>query len=324
MTTRTTMLTPRRRATKPSSSVSASCRRSSRTSTPTTFPGQVGVERRPRSSSGRHCLRGDRRPPRSCRSTSPRRRLPPFAATVDDANVADRHASSSRLFGAKDTGDCMRRRRSRQRCRRSPRTATFPVEFDVNVSNEGNLGIGDHSAALSFEAVDGVHGADHPRADVVFAQVGNDIVGVSYIVAGDPQSDFDARAELQMIVDSLESVRFRRPPRDPPSAATGTSSVALSSGRAIMDADEKWLGRGCRRRSWSPVAVPETGDGPIRRLPAAAEPPRRRRSRPVPTSCQQRTDRRRPTVVLGHDGLGIVGVRRQRRRHDRRSHRRAR
>ena len=73
----------------------------------------------------------------------------------------------------------------------------IPVEFDVNVSNEGDLGIGDHSAALSFEAVDDVHRADHDRADVVFAQVGNDLVGVAHTVTGDPQSGFDPRAELQ-------------------------------------------------------------------------------------------------------------------------------
>ena len=52
-----------------------------------------------------------------------------------------------------------------------------PVEFDVNVSNEGNLGIGDHSAALGFELSTVFIVPITLDVEVVFAQVGNDIVG---------------------------------------------------------------------------------------------------------------------------------------------------
>ena len=40
-------------------------------------------------------------------------------------------------------------------------------------------------------------------AEVVFAQAGNDFIGVAYLVAGDAASGFDPRVELQTIVDSL-------------------------------------------------------------------------------------------------------------------------
>jgi hypothetical protein len=126
-----------------------------------------------------------------------------FAATVDDANVPT-VTEFIEAFGAKDTGDCIREGLEAEMSAESE-DSEIPVEFDVNVSNEGNLGIGDHSAALSFEVSTVFMVPITLRADVVFAQVGNDIAGVSYTVTGDPQSDFDARAELQMIVDSLES-----------------------------------------------------------------------------------------------------------------------
>jgi hypothetical protein len=126
-----------------------------------------------------------------------------FAATVDDANVAT-VTEFIEVFGAKETGDCIREGLEAEMAAESE-DSEIAVEFDINVSNEGDLGIGEHSAALGFEVSTVFMVPITLRADVVFAQVGNDIVGVAYTATGDPQSDFDARAELQLIVDSLGS-----------------------------------------------------------------------------------------------------------------------
>jgi hypothetical protein len=124
-----------------------------------------------------------------------------FAATVDDANVST-VTEFIELFGAKETGDCIREGLEAEMGAESE-DSEIPVEFEINVSNEGNLGIGEHSAALSFDVSAVFVVPVNLRADVVFAQVGNDIAGVAYTVTGDPQSDFDARAELEMVVESL-------------------------------------------------------------------------------------------------------------------------
>jgi hypothetical protein len=126
-----------------------------------------------------------------------------FAATVDDANVST-VTEFIDVLGAKETGDCIREGLEVELAAESEDSDT-PVEFDINVSNEADLGIGENSAALSFEVSTVFIVPITLRADVVFSQVGNDIVAVAYTATGDPQSDFDARAELQLIVDSLGS-----------------------------------------------------------------------------------------------------------------------
>ncbi len=126
-----------------------------------------------------------------------------FAATVDDANVSN-VTEFIEVFGAKDTGDCIREGLEAEMAAESEESE-IPAEFDVKVSNEGDLGIGEHSAALSFEVSTVFMVPITLRADVVIAQVGNDIAGVVYTLTGDPQSGFDPRAELQLIVESLES-----------------------------------------------------------------------------------------------------------------------
>jgi hypothetical protein len=126
-----------------------------------------------------------------------------FGATVDDANVST-VTEFVELFGAKETGDCIREGLEAEMAAESD-DSEIPVEFEINVSNEGDLGIGDHSAALSFDVSTVFMVPITLSADVVFAQVGNDLVGVAYTVTGDAQSEFDPRAELELIVDSLES-----------------------------------------------------------------------------------------------------------------------
>jgi hypothetical protein len=126
-----------------------------------------------------------------------------FAVTVDDANVAT-VTEFVELFGAKETGDCIREGLEAEMAAESD-DSEIPVEFEINVSNEADLGIGDPSAALSFDVSTVFMVPITLSADVVFAQVGNDLVGVAYTVTGDAQSDFDPRAELELIVDSLGS-----------------------------------------------------------------------------------------------------------------------
>jgi hypothetical protein len=126
-----------------------------------------------------------------------------FGATVDDANVST-VTEFVDLFGAKETGDCIREGLEAEMAAESD-DSEIPVEFEINVSNDADLGIGERSAALSFDVSTVFMVPITLSADVVFAQVGNDLVGVAYTVTGDAQSDFDPRAELELIVDSLES-----------------------------------------------------------------------------------------------------------------------
>jgi hypothetical protein len=124
-----------------------------------------------------------------------------FSAAVDDANVAT-VTRYIEVLGAKDTGDCLRQAIEAEMEAESEDT-DVPVEFEINVSNESNLGIGDHSAAFGFELSTMFIVPITFDAEVVFAQTGNDFVGVAYVVAGESASAFDPRLELQTIVDSL-------------------------------------------------------------------------------------------------------------------------
>jgi hypothetical protein len=124
-----------------------------------------------------------------------------FSATVDDANVGT-VTQYIEIIGSKDTGDCMRQAMEAE-LEAESEDSDVPVELDLNVSNEGDLGIGDHSAAFGFELSTVFIVPITVDAEIVFAQVGNDFVGVAHLVAGDSASGFDPRAELQTIVDSL-------------------------------------------------------------------------------------------------------------------------
>jgi hypothetical protein len=124
-----------------------------------------------------------------------------FGATVDDASAAT-ITQYIEVMGAKKTGDCMLRAMEAE-MEADTEDSDVPVEFDVNVSTESDLGIGDHSAVFGFELSTVFIVPITIDAEVVFAQVGNDFVGIAHLVAGESTSGFDPRVELQSIVDSL-------------------------------------------------------------------------------------------------------------------------
>jgi hypothetical protein len=125
-----------------------------------------------------------------------------FAASVDDANV-DTLTRYIDILGDKSTGDCLREAFEEEMAAEA-QDSDIPVEFDVNVASEGDLGIGEHSAALGYELSGEFFVPINLDVDVVLAQVGNDVVGVAHLISGEPESGFDPRAELQSIVDSLD------------------------------------------------------------------------------------------------------------------------
>jgi hypothetical protein len=124
-----------------------------------------------------------------------------FAASVDDANIAT-VTEFIEVIGAKETGDCMRAAFEAEMAL-EPDDSEVPVEFEISVTNEGDLGIGDRSAALGYELTAVFIMPIEIELDVVFSQVGSDVVGLVHTVSGEPTSGFDPVVELQAIVDSL-------------------------------------------------------------------------------------------------------------------------
>jgi hypothetical protein len=123
-----------------------------------------------------------------------------LAVSVDDANVATvtRYID---VLGSAETADCIR-----EAVELEMPTGTdvdIDIEFEVSVENEADLGIGDHSAALRYHVSTMFVVPITADIEIVFAQTGNDFAAVAHIVAGEPQSDFDTRSELQTIVDDL-------------------------------------------------------------------------------------------------------------------------
>ena len=106
-------------------------------------------------------------------------------------------------MGAKSTTDCLLEAFEADMATESE-DSDVPVEFDISVSNEADLGIGDRSVALGYELSAVFIVPIEFDAEVLLAQSGNDVVGVLHAVTGEPISEFDPRAELQLIVDSLD------------------------------------------------------------------------------------------------------------------------
>ena len=114
-----------------------------------------------------------------------------FAATVDDDSVAT-VAEFIDLMGAKSTTDCLLEAFEADMATESD-DSDVPVEFDISVSNEADLGIGDRSVALGYELSAVFIVPIEFDAEVLLAQSGNDVVGVLHAVTGEPISEFDPR-----------------------------------------------------------------------------------------------------------------------------------
>ena len=97
-----------------------------------------------------------------------------FAATVDDDSVAT-VAEFIDLMGAKSTTDCILEAFEADMSAENE-DSDVPVEFEVSVSNEANLGIGDRSVALGYELSAVFIVPIEFDAEVLLAQSGNDVV----------------------------------------------------------------------------------------------------------------------------------------------------
>ena len=125
-----------------------------------------------------------------------------FVASVEDDTVAT-VAEFIDLMGAKSTTDCLLEAFEADMSA-DEEDSDVPAEFEVSVSNEANLGIGDRSVALGYELSAVFIVPIEFDAEVLLAQSGNDLAAVFHAVTGEPISEFDPRAELQLIVDSLD------------------------------------------------------------------------------------------------------------------------
>jgi hypothetical protein len=124
-----------------------------------------------------------------------------FAVTVDDAS-APVVTELLEVFGSKETSECLKQG-FEEDLLEDAEDSDIPAEFEFEVTNEGDLGIGEHSAAISYQLSMVFMVPITVNVDMVLAQVGNDMVAVFHVISGEQQTEFDPRTELQAILDSL-------------------------------------------------------------------------------------------------------------------------
>lgn len=130
-----------------------------------------------------------------------------ISITVDDAH-AEGVGEFLDVFGAKETSECMKAALAADIASDTEGTDALeiPVEFEVEASTEGDLGIGEHSALMTFGFSMNFFGAPFTAAgSMAFASAGNHLVGVYHFVTGeaDPTSGLDSLAELQTLLDAV-------------------------------------------------------------------------------------------------------------------------
>jgi hypothetical protein len=122
--------------------------------------------------------------------------------SVDDDNVGTA-TEFVEAFGSEETAECLSETLSGSGAGQFEDT---PFEMEVDVGAEPDLEIGDSSAMLQLIVDAGAAGISVTTIglDFAVAQLGNDLTALIYISLGEPDSGFDPRAELELIVDSLE------------------------------------------------------------------------------------------------------------------------
>lgn len=127
-----------------------------------------------------------------------------FAVSVDDSGV-DVLDTFVDTIGSKETGDCMREAMEADMAADTG-PDDVPMELEVEVANEADIGVGDRSARLQFAMSTSFMGIPFVfDFSMYMARVDHDLVMVVHGTFGEPEtlSGIDPIAELQTIVDSL-------------------------------------------------------------------------------------------------------------------------
>jgi hypothetical protein len=127
-----------------------------------------------------------------------------IAVSVDEANteLLDTFVDT---MGAKDTGECMREAMT-ESLETDTSADEIPIEFDVRVDNEADLGIGDRSARMAFGVSTSFFGMPMVfDVEMFMATVDRDLVMLMHATGGaEAASGFDPLAELEALADSLQ------------------------------------------------------------------------------------------------------------------------
>lgn len=132
-----------------------------------------------------------------------------FALSVDGANAA-LLAQFLDVLGAKETSECVTNALEAEMAPdpESTDSMDIPMEFEVDASTRGDLGVGEHSAEMTFGfSIDFLGIPFIADGRLMFASTGNHLVGVMHFVTGaaEPASGFDPLAELEALVDAIEA-----------------------------------------------------------------------------------------------------------------------
>lgn len=125
-----------------------------------------------------------------------------FAVSVDDASVGTLE-DFVEVLGSEQTGECIREALEAEMATDSS-DAPIPMEFEMDVTTEGDLGVGEQSARLGFGISANIFGIPLDLdASVLMARVGSDLVAVTHFATGEATSGFDPVAELQALADTV-------------------------------------------------------------------------------------------------------------------------
>jgi len=132
-----------------------------------------------------------------------------LAVSVDDAH-SGLIGEFLDVLGARETSACMKTAMEAEMAADPDDTDAMDIalEFDVQAATQGDLGVGDHSALLTFGISMNMFGTPIDIAGTMaFASVDNHLVGVMHSISGatEPTSGFDVIDELRALVDSISS-----------------------------------------------------------------------------------------------------------------------
>jgi hypothetical protein len=124
-------------------------------------------------------------------------------ASVDDDNVGT-VTELVETFGSTETAECLSETLSEGG---ADQFEDIPFEMEVDVGAESDIDVGDSSAMLQLIVGAGAAGVSVTTISLDFAvaQLGNDLAALIHIGLGESDSDFDPQAELDQIVESLDS-----------------------------------------------------------------------------------------------------------------------
>ena len=127
------------------------------------------------------------------------------AVSVDDSGL-ELLDSFVEQMGDKATGECIRQAMEAEMTTDSASPDEVAMDFEYQVENEADLGIGDRSARLTYGFGGSVMGMSMViDVDMYLARVDHDLVMLIHGTFGSTEvaSTFDPLAELQTLVDSL-------------------------------------------------------------------------------------------------------------------------